>query len=77
MDYRVEGDYEKPDEFQVSFFDCPYLERAKQHGMEKEICRLICGWEVEQVNSMGGEMKILSKISDGAEKCTMRVRKTK
>jgi predicted ArsR family transcriptional regulator len=75
MGYRLERDYEKAEEFQVSMLNCPYFEASKEHGLEKEICKLICDWEAEQVRKMGCEMEILSKIADGAEKCTLRIRK--
>jgi predicted ArsR family transcriptional regulator len=75
LGYRRERDYEKPDELQTSLLNCPYLERAKQHGLEKEICRLICDWEAKMAGKMGFEMAILSKIAEGAEKCTFRLRK--
>ena len=45
------------------------------HGLEKEICRLVCDWEVEQAGKMGLDMAVLSKIGEGAETCTFRLRK--
>ena len=73
--YRMEKDYEKPDEFQMSMLNCPNFEKAKEHGLETEICRLICDSEAERAAEFGVEMTILSRIADGAEKCTLLFRK--
>ena len=77
LGYRLERDFEKPDELQTSMLNCPYWERAKQYGLDKEICKLVCDWEAEKAKKIGFEMTILSKIAEGAEKCTIRLRKTK
>jgi predicted ArsR family transcriptional regulator len=77
LGYRVERDYDKPDELQISMLNCPFWERAKRYGLEKEICKLICDWETKQTKKMGCEMTIHSKIAEGAEKCILRLRGTK
>jgi len=77
LGYRIERDYEKPEEFQISLLNCPYLERAKEYGLEKEVCKLIDDWQAEQVSKTDCEMTVISKIAEGAEKCTIRFRKTK
>jgi predicted ArsR family transcriptional regulator len=73
--YRLEKDYDRPEEFQISLLNCPYMERAEHYGLEKTVCRLICDWEAELASKMGLEVSILSKIAEGAEKCSLRVRK--
>jgi predicted ArsR family transcriptional regulator len=75
LGYQLKRDYVKADEFQISMLNCPYFEASKQHGLEKEICRLVCDWEVEQAGKMGLDMAVLSKIGEGAETCTFRLRK--
>jgi predicted ArsR family transcriptional regulator len=77
LGYLLERDYEKTDELQTSMLNCPYWERAKQFGLEKDICKIVCDWEAEQAKKMGFEMTILSKIAEGAEKCTLRLRMMK
>ena len=77
LGYRLEKDHEKPDEIQFSMLNCPYWERAKQYGFEKDICKLVCDWEAQQAQRMGCEMTILSRIAEGGEKCTIRLRLTK
>ena len=75
LGYRMKRDYEKPEEFQMSMLNCPNFERAKEHGLEREVCRIICEWEAERASGLGVEMTILSRIAEGAEKCTLRFRK--
>ena len=77
LGYRVEIDHEKPDEMQFSMLNCPYWERAKKYGFEKDICKIVCDWEAQQAHRMGCEMSILSRIAEGDEKCTLRLRLTK
>lgn len=74
LGYKMERDYDKPKEFQISLTNCPYLERAGEYGLEKEVCKFICDWQAEQVSKTLCEMKILSKIGEGGEKCTIRFR---
>ncbi len=73
--YRIDKDYGTSEEFQVIMLNCPYFERAKEYGLEKETCKLVCDWEAKQAKKMGLEMTILSKIAEGAEKCTLKLRK--
>ena len=77
LGYRLEVDHEKPDEMQFSMLNCPYWERAKKYGFEKDICKIVCNWEAQQAHRMGCEMSILSRIAEGDEKCTLRLRLTK
>ena len=74
LGYRIERDYDRPEEFQISLSNCPYLERAREYGLEKVVCKFICDWQAEQVSKTLCEMKILSKIGEGGEKCTFRFR---
>ena len=77
LGYRLEKDYEKSDEIQFSMLNCPFWERAKKYGSEKDICKIVCDWEAQQAPRMGCEMSMLSRIAEGDEKCTIRLRITK
>jgi len=52
LGYRLEVDYEKPDEMQFSMLNCPYWERARQYGFDKDICKIVCDWEAQQAHRM-------------------------
>jgi len=76
LGYRLEKDYERDNEIQLSFKNCPYFEKAKEYGLEKEICDLICEFESQQLKERGiGQMDIISRIAQGADKCIFRLRK--
>ena len=77
LGYKVEKKEEAEDEVLMSFENCPALEMAKQHGLEKKVCSYMCEREREQVKQVGCEMTILARIADGAEKCRFRIRPTK
>ena len=77
LGYRVEVDHDTPEESQLTLRGCPFFEKAKEYGLEKEICKLICDFEVEQAKERGmGELMILSKLGEGADKCTFKLKKT-
>lgn len=78
LGYRVEVDYNTPEELQLKLRNCPFFEKAKEYGLEKKICKLICEFEVEQAKERGmGELMILSKIGEGADKCIFKLKKAK
>ena len=78
LGYRVEVDYDSPEESQLTLKGCPFYKKAKEYGLEKEICKLICDFEVEQAKERGfGELMILSKLSEGADKCSFKFKKAK
>ena len=78
LGYRVDVDHDNPEESQITLRSCPYFEKAKEYGLEREICRLICDFEVDQAKERGyGEVTILSKLSEGADRCTFTFKKKK
>ena len=78
LGYQVAVDHDSPEESQLTLRGCPYFDKAKEYGLEKEICKLICDFEVNQAEERGfGELMILSKLSEGADKCTFKLKKKK
>ena len=73
LGFKVVKDKETDDEVLMSFLNCPPLELAKQHGLEKKVCKYLCERETEQVKQVGCQMEILSKIADGADTCRFRI----
>ena len=78
LGYKIKVDDATPEKLQISLSNCPYLEKAKEYGMEKAICELVCEFEVQQAKERGiGELMILSKIAEGADKCTFKLEMAK
>ena len=73
LGYLVERGLETDDEIQIDLLNCPYFERSKKFGLEKEVCRFICDLEAKQAVKIGCEMTLLSRISDGDDKCTIKL----
>ncbi len=78
LGYRVEVDYDNQEGLQLKVGNCPYFEKAKEFGLEEEICKIICDFEIEQAKERGmGELSILSKIGKGADRCTFKFKRAR
>ena len=57
---------------------CPFLETTKRMGLKELPCDFLCDYDVElAIRDKRGRWEVLSRMGDGKEECTFKIREWK
>ncbi len=78
LGFELEIDQENEDGEEV-FYEhltkCPFLDKAKELGIEDNVCDFICKYDVEfAALDKRGRWKVISRMGDGDEECQFQIR---